>query len=36
VTVFGYSLSTWSEIVLVVIFALSFFVFALRGLSKTD
>jgi ABC-2 type transport system permease protein len=36
VTIFGYSLSIWFEIVLVVIFALIFFGFALRGLSKTE
>jgi ABC-2 type transport system permease protein len=36
VTMFGHTLAAWSEITIVVIFALTFFVVALKGLSKAE
>jgi ABC-2 type transport system permease protein len=36
VTMFGHTLPVWSEITIVVVFALTFFVLALQGLSKAE
>jgi ABC-2 type transport system permease protein len=36
VTLFGYTLSVWAEVAIVVVFAVIFFALAVRGLSKTE
>ena len=36
VTLFGYTLPIWLELAIVVVFAMVFFVLAVRGLSRTE